>query len=311
MLLYDRLEKTDFSQPTAVCLGFFDGVHLGHQAVLNAAVRQDGLLPAVFSFPEHPQDVLTGKAVLKITDLPRKIELFERFRIQAAAIVPFAQVREMPPEEFVTMLRERMNARVVCMGSDFRFGRERSGDAETMRRLCQACEMTCIVVPPVEHGGRKVSSTAIRLDIATGRMLQATEMLGHSFTLRAPVLHGQQLGRLLGFPTINQPLPDELVPPKHGVYLSYAIFDGLAHPSVTNVGVRPTVHPGQPVCETHIFNYSGELYGTSPQLALTNFLRPERQFADLNALQAAVRQDMLTALAMHKALQDGGITTLC
>ena len=312
MLLFDRLEKLHFVKKTAVCLGFFDGVHLGHQAVLAAAVENDlGLLPAVFSFFEHPQDVLTGNPVFKITDIPRKLELFERFRIQAAGIVPFAQVQNMSPGAFFVMLRDQMNAGMVCMGRDFRFGRDRSGDAALMQKMCAENGIKCVIVNPVERNEHKVSSSVIRVNIATGRMLEATKMLGHSFMLRAPVVEGQHLGRTLGFPTINQPLPEGIVQPKFGVYLSYVVFDGAAHPSVTNVGVRPSATPCPPTCETHIFNYSGNLYGQTLQLALTNFIRPEQKFACLEDLRAAVNRDMLTALSMHKALQDGGITTLC
>ncbi|MBQ3140762.1 MAG: riboflavin biosynthesis protein RibF [Clostridia bacterium] len=312
MLLFDRLEKLHFPKKTAVCLGFFDGVHLGHQAVLSAAVNNDaGLIPAVFSFLEHPQDVLTDTPVLKLTDIPRKLELLRRFQIQAAGIVPFAQVQNMSPGAFFVMLRDQMNAGMVCMGRDFRFGRDRSGDADLMQQMCAENGIRCVIVDPVERNGRKISSSAIRINIATGRMLEATKMLGHSFMLRAPVVEGQHLGRTLGFPTVNQPLPADIVQPKFGVYLSYVVFDGAAHPAVTNVGVRPSATPCPPTCESHIFNFEGDLYGKTLQLALTNFIRPEQKFEDLNALRAAVNRDMLTALSMHKALQDGGITTLC
>lgn len=312
MELFDSLEKLDYPRKTAVCLGFFDGVHLGHQAVIAAAVRNDdGLIPAVFSFSCHPQDVLTGSPVLKITDIPKKLELFERFLIRSAAIVPFEQVQNMTPDEFFVLLRDRMNAGMVCMGRDFRFARNRSGDAQTLQSLCERDHIRCEIVDPVLLNGQKVSSTAIRLNIATGRMLAATEMLGHSFTLKSRVVDGQHLGRTLGFPTVNQPLPEGIVQPKFGVYLSYAVFDGMAHPSISNIGIRPTAKSCPPTCETHIFNYSGDLYGTSPEIAITNFLRPEQKFSSLDELRQAVGNDMQTALAMHRALQDGGITTLC
>ena len=282
---------------TSVALGSFDGLHIGHQSVLQNALsfQKDGLLPFVLLFDVHPQTVLRGAAPPLLT---RPEERDARLREMGFSVrtVSFAAVCDMEPETFVRdILRETLHARAVSCGYNYRFGRGGVGDAERLRRLCEGYGIRCCVCPPVEIDGEAVSSTRIRTLLETGDCVSAAKLLGRPFSFTETVIHGAENGRLYGYPTINQHLPQGLVAPKFGVYVSRTLVDGVWHDSLTNIGTRPTLPDETPVCETHILGVDETLYGRPITVSLTRYLRGEQKFASLADVFRQVHLDLRTA----------------
>lgn len=275
--------------PFAVAIGVFDGVHLGHQALLRrlceeAQVRK--AQPLVFTFSETPKNAqaLSGEA--------ERVEIFSSLGIPGVFVADFASLREFTCEEFVeTYLRLRMDCRAVVIGSDFRFGRGRVGDSDTMRALFGR---DVFVLPQVRLDGQTVSSTEIRRRILTGDLAGAENMLGHPYSFLLPVSRGRRLGRELGFPTINQIPPQDRLLPPFGVYASEVRVGEISYRGVTNVGVKPTVAAHEaPLLETHLLGYTGgELYGKTVSVSLLRMLREERRFSSVEALREQVEEDI-------------------
>ena len=279
---------------TSAALGSFDGLHAGHQSVLQSALsfRKDGLLPLCLLFDVHPQTVLRG------TPPPLLMQPAERdARLRAMGFslrtISFASVCDMEPEAFVRdVLRDQLHAGAVSCGYNYRFGKGGVGDADCLQRLCAQHGIRLTVCPPVETGGEAVSSTRIRALLETGDPAEAAALLTRPFSFTETVIHGAENGRLYGYPTINQPLPQGLVTPKFGVYVSRTLVDGAWHDSLTNIGTRPTLPDGTPVCETHILGVDRTLYGDPITVALLRYLRPEKKFASLDEVFRQVKLDL-------------------
>lgn len=275
--------------PVAAAIGVFDGVHLGHQALLlrlREEARARNVLPLVFTFSETPKNarLLSGEA--------EKLELFASFGIQAVFLADFASLCALSCEEFVkAYLREKLDCRAVVIGSDFRFGRERSGDQNVMRELFG---QDTVVLPPVQIDGQTVSSTEIRRRLQAGDFTGAERLLGHPYGFLLPVSRGRALGRKLGFPTINQIPPSDRLLPRFGVYASEVFAGGKRYRGVTNIGVKPTVSSEEaPLLETHILGFEGkELYGKTVRVSLLRMVREERRFASLEALREQMEKDI-------------------
>lgn len=284
--------------PRAVALGIFDGIHLGHRAVISALLNTD--VPcAVYTFSMNSLSTKGGAEQLCPDEFHDQLctlgvsELFE---------TDFAAVRSMSPEEFVDeILCRQLRAVAVSCGFNYRFGKGGAGDAALLTALCARRGIAVTVVPAVEINGEPVSSTAIRRAIAAGDMATTRRLLGRNFCLRQPVVDGQHLGRRLGMPTINQTLPAGQACPRFGVYASCAIAQGQIYPAVTNIGRRPTVGADAPLAETYIDGFSGDLYGQTVAVYPLQFLRPEQAFDSLEALQAQIQEDTAIARALHTA----------
>ena len=279
----------------AVALGFFDGLHIGHAAVVSRTLsyQQEGLCPCVFTFTMdggHPAAKSTANA---LTTERQKEQLLESGGVRLVLCPDFSEFHAMEPESFVDeILVRRLNANAACCGEDFRFGKKAAGDVGQLAALCQARGIRLDVVPPVTFEGERVSSTRIRHLLGEGRVADANRMLGRAFGYDFTVVRGKQLGRKLDSPTINQRLPDGFVPLRHGVYASVSFAGGAWHPSVTNIGLRPTVEDTTAVnSETYICGFSGDLYGARVEVRLLAFLRPEQRFPSVEALRARIHAD--------------------
>ncbi len=285
-------------QPRAVALGIFDGVHSGHQAVVTAAVTAGAGKCAVYTFA--PDTVTTkGDGQQRLCTAEEQEQLLARLGVEELFEVDFATVCRLSPEQFVEkVLVEQLRTGTVTCGYNYRFGRGGSGDAALLTVLCAAHGITVQVLPAVESAGQPVSSTAIRGAIARGELSRARQLLGRGYSLRLPVSHGQQLGRRLGMPTVNQALPRELALPPFGVYASTVEVRGEVYTGVTNIGVRPTVGGEQPIAETWIHGFSGDLYDETVTVYPVAFLRGEQKFPTVEALGEQVRRDEAAALAM-------------
>lgn len=292
MLTYSlRIHPAIPAVSRAVALGIFDGIHLGHRAVISRAAGIEGTRAAVFTF-EQPAWELPKEDAWELLSPAAKIRMLETLGVEELFQADFEAIRGLSPEAFVRdILRDTLHAKVVACGYNYHFGRDGAGDAQRLRALCAEEGIETRLVPAVLVDGQPVSASRIRRCIEQGEVQQATRLLGHSFTLDFTVVGGQKLGRLLGTPTINQPLPPHFVRPRFGVYASSVEVKGRVTHGVTNIGVRPTVGADGPLAETWIASYSGDLYGQNVPVSLVQFLRPEEKFASVEALQAQILRD--------------------
>ncbi len=296
-----------------VSVGVFDGVHLGHQAILAANVREAlalGAVPTVVTFREHPKGVLLGRAPRTLTSLEHRLELFRRAGIRRCVALTFDdELRQIEAERFMReFLVGGLGARRFVLGFDSKFGRNREGTPERLRTL----GFDVVVVPQViVSGSRPVSSTAIREAVELGDLASAAGMLGRPVAVYGDVVAGDGRGRTIGIPTANLDLHHELHPPP-GVYACRArivpregeVEDPLRRPAVTNVGVRPTfagkdaTKPALPLVEVHLLDFAGDLYGRHLELEFLAFLREERRFGGVDELKAAIATDIDRARAV-------------
>lgn len=281
---------------TIYALGFFDGVHIGHAALLRfcrALAEEKKCRCGVVTFTSHPDTLVAGNTPRLInTYADRERLLKERFSMDTVISLPFdEQMRQMPWQDFLQMLVSRYGAAGFVCGEDFRFGRQGLGNGESLAGFCRERDLPWAVVPEQTLDGLRVSSTYIRSQIACGDMETAVRFLGHPHILTGRVIHGQQLGRRLGIPTANLRLPEELVVPRFGVYICRAIVEGKAYPAVTNIGSRPTVGGQGITVEPWILDYEGDLYGEEITLESYRFLRPEQKFPSLEALTEEIHRN--------------------
>lgn len=276
--------------PTAVALGFFDGVHLGHRAVIDAAraaAQARGLKLAVFTFSQPPGQPLKGRQILT-TD--QKHEALEALGVHYCFEPPFDSFHSQTPRQFFEqMLMGEYRAEALACGDDFNFGAQRAGDTQLLQALCDQNGLTLSVVPTAIYGGAPVSSSRIRQAIATGDIPAASAMLGRPYEINYPVRHGNHIGGRLGFPTLNQLFPPEIQPPAYGVYISQVVLDGKVWPSATGYGTRPSVDDGAPTCETFIPGYAGDLYDKAVRVRFFQKIAEPQKFSSLDELAAAVK----------------------
>ena len=275
-------------------LGFFDGVHLGHQELLKACcalAEEYGCHTAAITFDRHPKSLFTDNPTVLISTIPDRKLLLNRYGIESVRVLPVIQeIMNLPWQEFIRILLDDGAAGFVC-GDDFHFGFRGEGSAEKLQSLCREKGLPCIVVPEQTVGNIRVSSTYIRRQIETGDMATAVKFMGHPYTLTGTVIHGQKLGRKLGIPTANLHLPAGLAIPKFGVYACRILIDGIYYPAVTNIGTRPTVQGEGITVEPWILDYSGDLYGREITIEFFKFLRPEQKFPTLEDLQAEIHRN--------------------
>jgi len=289
-----------------VSVGVFDGVHLGHQEILRRNVevaRELGARPTVVTFRQHPKSVLLGRAPRTLTSLEHRLELFRRAGIEHSVALTFDEaLRSIPAADFARQfLVEKLRAQRLVLGFDSKFGRGREGTPEFLARLGHAVD----TVGQVVLAGRPVSSTAIREAVELGDLDGAAAMLGRPVAVYGEVVAGDKLGRHIGFPTANLDLHHELHPPT-GVYAVRArvvrygreTSVGPTLPGVANIGFRPTIEgqrPETPRIEVHLLDFAGDLYGEHVELEFSAWLRPERRFDGLPALQTQIALDVLEA----------------
>lgn len=275
-------------------LGFFDGVHLGHQVLLKecaALAKQLGCETAAITFDAHPQSLFSENTPPLINTLSDRKALLQEYGIQYIRTFPMTrEVMSTPWRSFVGELLEEGAAGFVC-GGDFRFGHRGQGTAALLHKFCEDAGIPCTIVPEQALEGIRVSSTYIRSQIETGDMATAVRFLGHPHILSGKVVHGHQLGRRLGIPTANLRLAEGLGVPKFGVYACRALVDGIWYPAVTNIGTRPTVSGTGITVEPWILDYSGDLYGREIRLEFYRFLRPEKKFDSLEELKAEIHRN--------------------
>jgi riboflavin kinase/FMN adenylyltransferase len=286
-----------------LAIGVFDGVHLGHRAVIERALadaRNTGGTAVVVTFDPHPMRVLRPeKAPRLLTSTPHKIRLVRQLGLSHLLVLPFdLAFAATPAEEFIRQLAAAARPlREICVGHQWSFGKGRAGNLELLARLGAELGFEEVGVPAVEIDGRIVSSTIIRQAVEFGDLPTAARLLGREYTILGTVVEGLHLGRMLGFPTANLSAHNEQFPP-NGVYVVEARRNGGAPlRGVANIGVRPTLAQasGERVLEVHLFDFDGDLYGTDLEIAFRHFLRPEEKFASLDALREQIGHDVKAA----------------
>jgi len=286
-----------------LALGFFDGVHLGHAALLNKTIlraRELDATPAVLTFSSHPGK-LTGKESVSLINSPEEREDIIRrlFGIEDIILWDFdLSLMHMPWNSFLNRATAELSVCHFVAGYDYRFGFHGEGNADKLLKFCREHSLGADIINKVSIGGETVSSTLIRSLIRRGDVEQAAAFLGHPHSMLGTVHKGIQLGRTLGIPTVNLHFSPEVLLPAFGVYASKVYIDETSYLGVTNIGVRPTVTDiGVPKAETHILNFSGDLYGKTVRTELLKFLRPERQFLSVDALRTQIRQDICDTIS--------------
>ena len=275
-----------------IALGFFDGVHRGHGALLRRArevADETGALACAVTFDHHPRDLTRGEPTPLINTHQERTTLMERYYgMDEVLVLPFDRaMMEMPWREFAThILSEQMGAIHVVAGHDYHFGYKGEGNVDRLGEICQEMGIGCTIIPPVQIDGITVSSTYIRGLITQGDMERACRYLGHPHLITGTVVHGKQLGRTLGTPTANLLLPSNILVPAFGVYATRVHLAGQTYQAVTNVGVRPTVEDTHQVTvEPWILDFDGDVYGQHMEVEFYTRLRGERKFESLDALR--------------------------
>lgn len=307
MKQYSSLKEIRDIEQTVVALGNFDGVHKGHQELIRRAVNSAidaGLKSAVFTFSNHPKNVLAGRTVVKnILYFDEKARILANLGVDYLISVDFDQtIRNMDAEDFIrTILVEKLRMKEAYCGFNYRFGYRGLGNPEILMRVGLAEGFGIHILEPYMVRGMVVSSTAIRNHISNGDVDQCLSLMGHYYSVRGTVVEGKRLGKSIGFPTSNIDLDESMVTPANGVYITYCNYNGIKYPSVTNVGVRPSLPDsnGARNVETHIFNFNKDIYGKEIRVEFLERIREEVKFDYMEHLVAQIKQDCLTAAAYH------------
>ncbi|PYL71549.1 MAG: hypothetical protein DMF22_06500 [Verrucomicrobia bacterium] len=288
--------------PLFLAIGVFDGVHLGHQAVISTATRHAGSAdgaPLVVTFDPHPVKVLRPhNAPHLLTATQHKIALIRDLGVEHLLVINFdKKFAATSPEKFVEeLLAHSRPLREVCVGHEWSFGKDRRGNLDLLKRLGAQFDFNVVGIPPVLVSGEVVSSTAIRQAVEKGDFPKAAEMLGREYTILGMVTRGDNLGKKIGFPTANLSAHSEQFPP-NGVYLAKAWIRGVSYHGVINLGYRPTVSSGKSerVLEIHLLDFNRDIYGEDVEVQFVSYLRPEKKFDNVDALARQIALDVQQA----------------
>ena len=282
-------------EKTIYALGFFDGVHVGHQALLKKCrelADENGCRAGVITFIGHPDTLVLGTTPPLINTREDRKKLLQQYGMDTVVELPFDRpMMEMPWQDFFRMILQEYHAAGIVCGHDFRFGFHGQGNAGILLQCCREKNMPCAVIPEQKMDGVTLSSTYIRRQLEDGDMETAVRFLGHPHILTGTVITGRKLGRTLGIPTANLAVPEGIVALRHGVYACRVEIHGRDYMAVTNVGTRPTVDGHRVTVEPWILDFDGDLYGEEISLRFYRFLRPEQKVPGLPELKAEIRKN--------------------
>ena len=306
MKIFSSFDEINNIDETVIALGNFDGVHKGHQQIIERTVRSAkavGLKSAVFTFSNHPSSVLgRGEPVKNILYAEDKIRIMEEMGVEYLFNVPFTrEILTMPPEQFVQeILVDRLHIREAYCGFNYSFGYKASGTPEVLMHEGLKHGFGLHVQEPYKIDDIVVSSTHIRQCIQEGRMEEATKFMGRFYAIGGDVVVGNKLGRTIGFPTMNVVIDETMVTPPNGVYITYCTVDGVRHPAITNVGNKPTIGEYTKNIETHVFDYNEDAYDKHINVEFVRFTRPEQKFSGVDELTKQIQSDCISAKAYHR-----------
>ncbi len=303
MPVEEELARLSPEKDTLLTIGVFDGVHLGHKYLISQlkehAMRQN-LLAVVVTFRRHPQEVLSPQTKLPfLTDLDERTNLLKNEGVDTIITLPFTrEFAQLSAREFVSLLKKYLRMRGIVIGPDFALGRNREGNANTLRTLGQDMNFSVTVVPPIVINDEVASSTAIRKALADGDMKKVHQLIGRSFSLHGRVTTGAGRGVELGFRTTNLDIDPEQALPADGVYATWAYVDDKAYQSMTNIGKCPTFGYNERTVEVYILNYDSDLYGRELKIDIIERLRDEKQFDTVEELKKQITEDVNQGIAI-------------
>jgi riboflavin kinase / FMN adenylyltransferase len=294
------------SKPTAIALGNFDGVHCGHQQVIQLVLlAAQGLIPTIVSFHPHPQEFFSGQPRQLLTTVAEKAQFLSGLGIQQLVLLNFNQeLVNLTPVEFVEkILHQQLAARHITIGADFHFGYQRQGNAQILKSLAADFDIETNILELAIDQNTRIGSSRIRSALLNSDLKEASRLLGRSYSLSGRVVPGQQLGRTLGFPTANIDYPPEKFLPRLGVYC-VRVNTAQHHqmPAVMNMGKRPTVNGQKTTVEVHLLNWSGDIYGQQITIYFDRFLRAEQKFAGLDELTTQIQADCEAAQSFYQEM---------
>jgi riboflavin kinase / FMN adenylyltransferase len=307
-------ELSHFPGPLFLAIGVFDGVHVGHQAVISTSAehaRTANGTPVVVTFDPHPEKILRPeKAPHLLTATPHKIALIRTLGVRHLLIIKFnKQFAATEPEDFVQQLIQHSKPlREICVGHEWSFGKNRRGNLELLTQLGVKFDFNVVGIPPLSVNDEIVSSTAIRRAVEAGDLEKAARMLGREYTILGTVVHGDDLGKKIGFPTANLSAHSEQFPP-NGVYFAEAKLDGVVYSGVVNLGYRPTVSSSKAdrVLEIHLLDFKRDIYGEDLELRFVRYLRPEKKFENIDGLARQIEHDVQQARELAAARAQTGL----
>lgn len=303
MVIFRNLAEIQDIEKTAVALGNFDGIHKGHQVLIKKAVKtaeEKGIKSAVFTFSNHPRNVIAGNSVVRnIIYEDEKIEILEDMGVDYLFSISFEEIMKLSPQDFVDkVLIERFRIDTAVCGFNFTYGYKAAGTADMLRGMA-AGRFNVAVVDPVKVNGQVVSSTLIREKIMNGDVEAVPELLGRNFTIRGTVIHGNEIGRTIGFPTCNIVIDESMAALPNGVYMTYCYVEGVKYCSITNVGNKPTIGEYGKNIETNIFNFNENIYDKKITVEFLKKIRDEQKFDDLEALKKQIHDDSVLVRKEH------------
>lgn len=297
MQIIKSLDELNIEAQTAIALGKFDGIHIGHMKLINSilAKRSEGLKSLVFTFDTSAVSFFSGRTIKEVTTLKEKEYIFEQLGIDYLVEYPLTKESSLVnPSDFIKdILCRGLGMKYMAAGEDVSFGAKGAGNAALLSSMADECGYELEIIDKLKYGDREVSSTYIREEIEMGHMEVVSELLGHPYSFAGVVARGKQLGRRFGMPTMNQYPDAEKILPPFGVYYSKILYKDKWYNGITNIGIRPTLEDGEHVSvESYLYDFDEEIYGQEIVTSLTGFKRPEMRFDSIDALKAQIGQDI-------------------
>jgi len=299
-LARDELSRATAGRPSAITVGKFDGVHRGHQHLVGQLIQHASeydLASIVVTLHPHPVSVLRpGTAISYLCSLEERVALLRSLGVDQVAVLTFtSELAQFGFRDFVSLLIDELDLKLLLIGPDLALGRDREGDAEALQKMGEERGFRVAVAPLLSEEDAKVGSGSVRAALAAGQMETVNKLLGRPFALRGPVVRGEERGKAIGFPTANIAVARDLALPKLGVYVSRAYLGEMSYQSVTNVGERPTFGQSRPTIETHLLDFDGDCYERELRIELLQRVRDERRFDGIEALVAQIGRDVQAA----------------
>lgn len=286
-------------EPTAISLGKFDGIHRGHELLLEQLLKkkQEGYKTVIFTFDIPPKKVLDSEDIKVLTTNEEKMHMFEAIGIDYLIECPFIpQMMNMEAENFIEMLVKKLSVKCIVAGEDFCFGHNRRGNYQMLKEYADKLSYETIILPKMKEEKRDISSTFVREEISAGRIEMANKLLGYPYFVSGQVKHGNRIGRTIGFPTVNLIPPKNKLLPEYGVYITKVTIDGIVYHGITNVGCKPTIEGENPVgIETHILDFKQDVYDKVIIVTFIKRIREERKFPNLESLLEQMHLDVSEA----------------
>lgn len=293
---------------TAVALGNFDGVHIGHQKLIRQMIdksKELGLVSSVFMFKNHTKIQIEGIGPELICSTSQRKNILSSLGVERIFSMNFSKgIMKYSPQEFIKkILIDKLRAKLVVVGLDYRFGYKKSGDANLIKEICKKYDIEVIIIDPVKYKNEDVSSTRIRYSIKNGDMIEAENMLGRRYTIIGNVVTGKKLGKVIGFPTANIDPIENYVIPRFGVYITETVVNNISYLSITNVGINPTFENKGIKIESHILDFNNEIYNTMIEINFISYLRDEIKFSNIEELKDQIEKDILSVKQYSNHLQ--------